>query len=252
MKPLPTLIACVCLVTACAGAVAQGLSVLCAGAVRAPMSALIPVWTARGGPPVDVSYAPAGEILAKLAAGARADIVILPREALAAIAQDDLGDAAARRDLGAVGIGVAVKAGAALPDISTEDGLRRALLDAKSVTFMDPTRGTSGRYVDEVVLTRLGIRDSIRAKTVLGDGGMLAERVAAGAVDLAIQQMTELMPVSGIRIAGPLPPSLQKTTVYTAALTHANHRPRASVEFLEFLVSRESQSVFAATGFTAP
>lgn len=237
---------------ACAAAHAQDLVVYCAGAVKPALSALAPAWTARGGPHLSVTYASAGELRARLSAGERPDIVILPAEGIAALEQDGVILPATRRDLGSVGIGVAVGAGARLPDISSEDGLKRALLDARSLTFMDPARGTSGRHFDEVVLPKLGIRDAVRAKTVLGEGGMIAEKVAHGEVEMAIQQMTELLPVAGIRIAGPLPASLQKLTVYSAAVTKPARSAAASAELLAFLVSGPARSAFADKGFGPP
>jgi molybdate transport system substrate-binding protein len=187
-----------------------------------------------------------------LAAGDQADIVILPLESFAAFERDGVTDAASRRDLGAVGIGVAVRSGAALPDLSSEDGLRSALLAAKSITFMDPERGTSGKYFDEVVLPRLAIRDEVRAKTILGEGGMIAEKVARGEVEIAFQQMTELLPVAGIRIAGGLPPSLQKTTVYSGAVLKKALSPADAASLLMFLSTGEGRQAFLDRGFTAP
>ena len=163
MKPGTRLVAALLMVVVCSGVRAQDLIVYCAGAVKPALSALLPAWTAQGGRGVAVTYAPAGELLGKLAAGGSADIVILPAEALATLEKQGATIAATRRDLGAVGIGIAVKAGARLPDVATEAGLQRALLDAGSVTFMDPARGTSGRYFDEVVLPRLGIRATFSA-----------------------------------------------------------------------------------------
>jgi len=240
------------LFAACVGAHAQDLIVYCAGAVKPALAVLAPSWAARGGPRLVVTYASAGELRAKLAAGERPDIVILPAEGMAALEREGVVVAATRRDLGAVGIGVAVREGAPLPDVSSEAGLKRALLDARSLTFMDPTRGTSGKHLDEVVLPRLGIRDAVRAKTVLGEGGMIGEKVARGEVEIALQQMTELLPVQGIRIAGPLPASLQKVTVYSAAVTKASGSATAAAQLLAFLGSDEARGVFAAKGFDAP
>ena len=240
------------LVAAAGGAAAKDLVVLCAGAVKPALSVLEPAWIARGGPGLQVTYAPAGDLLRRIAAGERADLLILPAESMAIVERQGLVTAGSRRDLGTVGIGVAVREGAALPDLSSEDGLRRALLEARSLTYMDPDRGTSGRYVDEVVLVRLGIRDAVRAKTLLGEGGMIAEKVARGEVEMALQQMTELIPVAGIRIAGPLPPTLQKTTVYAGVLMARSEAPGAAAELLAFLASGEGRAAFASQGFAPP
>jgi molybdate transport system substrate-binding protein len=242
----------VVLATASTGAVAKELIVFCAGAVKPVLSLLGPVWEAQSGNRLQVTYASAGDLRKQLAAGEGADIAILPLENFTAMEKDGLASAASRRNLGAVGIGVAVREGARLPDVSSEDGLKRALLEAKSVAFMDPTRGTSGKHVDEVVLPKLGIRDAVRAKAVLGEGGMIAEKVANGEVEIAFQQMTELLPVTGIRVAGALPPSLQKTTVYSGAVMMVAKSPTEAAALLSFLVSSDGRATFLAKGFSAP
>ena len=252
MKLVKTLAVVTLLATAATGAFAKELVVFSAGAVKSALSALVPVWEARSGHRLLVTYAAAGDLRSKLAAGEGADIVILPLENFAAVEKDGLSALASRRDLGAVGMGVAVKAGAKLPDLSSEDGFKRALVDAKSLTYMDPTRGTSGKHFDEVVLPKLAIRDMVRAKTVLGEGGMIAEKVARGEVEMAIHQMTELLPVGGITIVGSLPPSLQKTTVYSGAVMNAAKSPAEAAEFLAFLVGKDGRAGFLAKGFSAP
>lgn len=237
---------------AASAAAAADLVVLCAGAARPALSELAPRWAAASGQGIRVDYLTGGELRAALAAAVPADVVVMPADDLAAGERDGRVVAGSRRDLGAVGIGVAVRAGAALPDLSTEDGVRRALLAAGRIVYMDPARGTSGRQVDEVVLPRLGIRDAVRAKTVLGQGGMIAEKVASGEADLALQQMTELLPVRGIQVAGPLPPSLQKVTIYAGGVRTGAAAPREAAAFLAFLGSSQARTVFEATGFGAP
>ncbi len=252
MKPMQILAFVIASALASTGAVAAELIVFSAGAVKSALSLLAPAWEARSGHRLNITYAAAGDLRKKLAAGERADILILPLENFAAVEKDGLTDTAARRDLGAVGIGVAVKAGAKLPDLSNEAGVKRALLEAKSVTFMDPARGTSGKHFDEVVLPKLAIRDAVRAKATLGEGGMIAEKVARGEVEMAFHQMTELLPVQGITIVGVLPPSLQKTTVYSGAVMKAAKSPVEAAELLAFLVASEGRATFLAKGFTAP
>jgi molybdate transport system substrate-binding protein len=234
------------------GALANDLIVLCAGALKPALTELVPAWSARAGQHVSVTYAPAGELLAKIKAAQPADLVVLPSESFESLESGGIVLAVSRRNLGAVKIGIAVAQGAQLPDLSSEAGLRRALLEAKSVTFMDPTRGTSGKYFDEVVLTKLGIRDEVRAKTVLGQEGMLAEKVARGEVEMAVQQISELMPVSGIKIAGELPASLQKTTVYSGAVLATSTSASQAGDLLVFLASSQARNLFAAKGFVLP
>ena len=161
-------------------------------------------------------------------------------------------DPATRRDLGAVAMGAAVKQGAPVPDISTPEKLKSALLAAKSVTYMDPERGTSGKHFDEGVLARLGVRDEVRAKAKLGEGGYIAEKVASGEVEIAFHQMTEILPVTGITVAGLLPAELQKTTVYSGAVMRGARNPREGQALLDYLASPDGRKHFLDRGFTAP
>ena len=234
------------------GASAKEIVVFSGGAVKSALAPLAAAWEAKSGHRVQITYAAAGDLRMKLANGERADVLILPVENFAALDKDGLTRVATRRDLGAVGIGVAVKAGAKLPDISSEENFKRALMEVKSLTYMDPARGTSGKHFDEVVLPKLGLRDAIRAKTVFGEGGMIAEKVARGEVEIVIHQMTEMLPVKGITILGALPATLQKTTVYSGAVMQASKSPVEAEEFLAFLTGKEARTEFAAKGFSAP
>ncbi len=233
-----------------AGAV--DITVLSAGAVKAPFDGIAAAWEKSSGHHVRTTFAPAGVLREKLAAGAKPDLVIVPAEALDALAASGAIDPASRRDLGTVGIGVAVRDGAPLPDVSTPEALKRALLAAPSITYMDPQRGTSGQHVDEKVLPALGIRDAVRDKTVLGEGGYIAEKVARGEVALVIHQITEILPVSGVALAGPLPAPLQKLTVYSGAVGRSAAHAAEARALLEALAGTEGRKAFAARGFGAP
>jgi molybdate transport system substrate-binding protein len=188
----------------------------------------------------------------KVAAGEAADIIIGPAELFPELENSGAVAPGQRRDLGTVAIGVAVKSGAPVPDISTPQAFKQALMEAKSLTYMDPQRGTSGKHIDENVLPRLGIRDAVRAKATLGEGGFIAEKVARGEVDMALHQMTEMLPVKGVTIVGPLPGELQKLTVYSAAVMKKARNPGEAQALLEYLTSAEGRNAFLSRGFTAP
>ena len=224
--------------------------VMSAGAVKTAFSEAVSAWEAVTGHRVVASFAPAGELRKKVGAGEAADILIVPREGLADV--ESALAPGARYDLGTVAMGVAVRAGAARPDISTPEALKATLLATKSLTYMDPTRGTSGKHFDESVLPQLGIRDEVRAKTSFGEGGFIAEKVARGEVEMAFHQITEMLPVQGITIVGPLPDSLQKKTVYTGAVMGKAAHPDEARALLEFLVSPSGRSYFYNRGFTPP
>lgn len=237
----------------CAGhASAAELSILSGGAVKSGLVEALARWDKRSAHPVKVTYAPAGEMLKRLAAGERYDIVIIPAENYDVLERDGVVERGTRHPIAGVSIGVAVRKGAPVPDISTPEAVKRMLSEAKSVTYMDPTRGTSGKFVDEVMLPKLGLRDAVRAKTRFGEGGMIAEKVARGEVEIALHQYTEILPVEGVTPVGMLPAELQKVTVYTGGVARGSNAAREAGELLEYLVSAEGRKPFLDRGFSAP
>jgi len=231
-------------------AAAVDVKVLAAGAVKSAFTEAAAAWERETGNRVVAAFAPAGELRKRANAGEAADAFIVPREGLADV------DAAlvpgARYDLGAAVIAAAVRHGAPKPDISTPEALKATLAGVKSLTYMDPTRGTSGKHFDETVLPALGMRDEVRAKTTFGEGGFIAEKVARGEVEIVFHQLTEILPVQGVDIVGPLPASLQKKTVYTGAVGSKAAHPDAARSLLEYLVSAAGRKVFLDRGFAAP
>lgn len=228
------------------------ITVLSGGAVKSAFTAAAQAFEAKSGHKVKAEFAPAGEMRRKLAAGETFDIVIMPVENLPELEKSGAIDAATRRDLGAVAMGAAVKEGAPKPDISTPEALKKTLTGVKSLTYMDPTKGTSGKHFDESVLPKLGIRDQVRAKATLGDGGFIAEKVARGEVEIAFHQMTEMLPVKGVTIVGPLPAELQKTTVYSGVLMKSARHPKEAAQLLADIASPEGRKAFLDRGFSAP
>ena len=193
---------------------------------------------------VEVEFQPMGKLVKTLADGYAADVVIVTEEVLARLKLK--GTPVAR-----VGVGVGVRESAPLPDLSTVEAFKRALLAAKSVIYMDPQIGTSGKHVAEV-LQRLGISDEVKAKAKLGQGGQVAEAVASGEIELAIHQISEILPVKGVRFAGPLPSELQKFTLYVAARVLSSKASGTAARFIEHLTSSAARSRLARTGYTSP
>lgn len=193
---------------------------------------------------VEVEFQPMGKLVKALADGYAADVVIVTEEVLARLKLK--GTPVAR-----VGVGVGVRESAPLPDLSAVEAFKRALLAAKSVIYMDPQIGTSGRHVAEV-LQRLGISDEVNAKAKLGQGGQVAEAVASGEIELAIHQISEILPVKGVRFAGPLPSELQKFTIYVAARVLSSKAGGTAARFIEHLTSSAARSRLARTGYTSP
>ena len=242
----------VCIAAAAQAAVAAQISVMSVGAVKAPFVAASAAWEKASGNAISATYNPAGDVRRKLAAGARADIVILPREDIVDLERDGVVVAGSRRNLGGVAMAAAVKKGEPVPDISTPEALKQTLLHAKSVTYMDPDRGTSGKHFDDTVLRRLGIRDEVRKKTVFGEGGYIAEKVARGDVQIVFHNLTEILPVDGVTVVGLLPAELQRATVYSGAVMKDSPAGAQAQALLDYLVSAEGRKAFLDRGFTAP
>lgn len=228
---------------------AQGLLVWSAGAVKPPLEELVPVFQKSSGITMDVQYAPVGVLMRRLAEGAHPDVLILSADVVKDVESKGWIPAGSARPLGSVGVGLAVKQGTAMPDVSTPEALRQTLLAAKSVTYMDPQKGTSGKHFAGV-LEQLGIAEQVRAKTTLGDVGYVLEPVARGEIELGVQQITEILPVKGAALVGPLPPALQKITTYSIMQTVKAADTQSAIAFRRFLQTPEATAVFKLKGFS--
>jgi len=157
-----------------------------------------------------------------------------------------------RADLAKVGVGVVVKSDAPLPDISTDEAFKRALLSAKSVAYIDPKAGgSSGIYVDGL-LKRLGIADAIQAKAVLVQGGAVADHVADGEAEIGVHQISEILPVAGVTLVGPLPADIQNYTTYAAGVGAAAKDVAAAKDFVRFLSGSHALPIIKAKGMEPP
>lgn len=233
---------------AAAAASAGELTILSGGAAKAALSSVMPELEARAGQPISAQYAPVGRIMAQLAEGAMPDLVVITEDVFAEAAAKGYVDPASKVEVGRVGIGLAVKAGAPKPDISTPDAFKATLLAAKSIIMIDPKTGTSGKHL-ATVFADLGIADALAQKTQTLPGGFVVEKVASGEVEIGLHQMTEMLPVAGIAIVGPLPPSLQKVTVYVAAIGGKARQPEAARAILAALRTPGARALIARQGY---
>ena len=241
--------------TAClmaAGSVmAAEINVMSAGAARAAVEPLVREFEKSSGHKVTISFGTMGLIQEKLGKGEKADVLIVAAEIADSMQKNHVIDAATRQPLAKVGVGVAVAASAAAPDISTPEAFKQTLLNAKSIVMIDPARGTSGKHLVEVY-ARLGITEVLKAKMQYGEGGYIVAPVGEGKVELGLHQISEILPVRGVKLVGPLPEALQKWTVYTAAITPGSTAAAAARELIAFLSSAQAAPVYAAKGFVKP
>ena len=227
---------------------ARELVVWSAGAVKPALEVLFSDFQKQSGITLQVQYSPVGVWMRRLAEGGRPDVLILSTDVMSEVESKGWALAGSATPLGSVGVGVAVKQGSALPDISNPDALRKAILAAKSITYMDPQKGTSGKHFAGV-LEQLGISDQVKSKTTLGDAGYVLEPVARGEIELGVQQITEILPVEGALLVGPLPDSLQKITTYALLQGTQVTDRNAVTELRKFLKTPEAESVFKKKGF---
>jgi len=190
-----------------------------------------------------------GELQKRLAAGEKADLVIVTAPAMETLEQEKLVVASSRVDLARALIGVGVHPDGALPDLSTPDTFRAALLEARSVSYVNPAAGgTSGTYF-EGLLERMGIADAMKSKIVYRtQGSEVAEAVASGEAEFGITFTSELRPNKGVRVAGTLPTAIQLPTIYSAAITTAAVNSDAARAFLRTLAGAEGRAALINIG----
>jgi molybdate transport system substrate-binding protein len=209
------------------------------------------IFTRETGEPVDAFFGPVGTLQAKITAGETADFAILIPAALETLQQ--AGTLSGRWDLGRVGIGVAVKEGAASPDFSTPEAFKEMLLKARSIALTDPgVGGTAGIYLAGL-LQRLGIAETIKPKVQWQKNGFFtAQAVANGEAELGMTQVSEIVAVKGAAIAGPLPEPLQTVTTYCAGIFTASKGRDKVRAFIDRLLSPALAEKWKEAGFDRP
>ena len=222
---------------------AAPLTVFSTLAAQGAMPELARRFTARTGHDVAPHYEPTNALMARIRGGETVDLAILTAEAVAEL--DRAGVAAARRDVAVSRVGIAVRAGSAKPDVSRVTALRATLLGARSIVYSHI--GASGVFFAGLI-SRLGIAEEVNAKAIVIPKGFTAELVARGEAELAVQQISELMVVPGVEIAGAVPDELGSASLFSACVFARSPRLEAAAGLLAFLAGEEAAEVLAATG----
>jgi len=222
---------------------AAEIKVIASNAVREPYRELVPVFEKATGHKVTIDWGGTVDIVRRVDSGEVADIVIIPAPRI-----DDFvrqGRLASRTDVARSGVGVAVRAGAPRPDISSADALRTALLAAKSIVL---SSGPSSLYLP-TLFQKMGIAEQLKPKIIqIGPGLPVGETVARGEGEIGFTQMSELMSVKGIEYLGPLPADIQMITVFSAGLHVAAPAPDAARALLKFLTAPDAAPVLRSHG----
>jgi molybdate transport system substrate-binding protein len=223
----------------------MSLIVLSTLAVQGALPTLIERYQHATGAKVETHFAPTNALLARIAAGETADVAILTRAAVDDLAAKGVLVAGNVTDIALSLVGLAVRAGASKPEIGSVEALQAALLGCRSIAYS--RIGASGVFFAELI-ERLGIAEEVNAKATVIPSGFTAELAARGEVELAVQQVSELMLVPGVDVVGPLPAAVQSATMFSASVFARSPRTELAGRFLGVLASPAAAAEFRAAG----
>ena len=244
-------IGCSLLLALCAGppaARAAELKVMSTVALSATLDDLKPKFESATGHTVTIVYSVIADLKKRIQDGETADVILLSRAAL-----DDLqgqGKAASGSivNVASSSVSVAARAGTPKPDIGTRDALKRTLLASKSVVYADPAKGGASGVHFAKMLERLGIADEMKAKTILVPGAQAAEVVSKGDAELGVAMASEIVPVAGAQLVGPLPEDLGMSLVFSAGIGPTSRDPAAASALIRFITGPTGTAVLKAKG----
>ncbi|HKU08240.1 MAG TPA: substrate-binding domain-containing protein [Bradyrhizobium sp.] len=233
-------------------AASADIKVLTAGAMKSVVLALQGGFEAASGHHLVVDNDTAGGLVRRIEAGEAFDMAIITPAAIDTLIGKGKMAGGSRVGIAKVGVGVAVKEGAPKPDLGSVDAFKRALIAASTIAYIDPASGgSSGIYVAGL-LKKLGIADEIKPKERLQAGGYVAEKVAKGEAEIAIHQISEILPVKGVVLAGPLPEEIQNYTIYAAGLSATARDAKAAQAWIDYLKSPAASAAIEGRGMSRP
>ena len=227
---------------------AAEITVMLSAAFKEAYVELVPQFERATGHKVTSLWAPSVQIMTRLKEGEIVDLVIVSSKAVDELMKLGIVAGGKRFDLAQCGVGVAVKAGAPRPDLSSGEALKRAVLAAKTIVY---SHGPSGVYL-EGLFKRMGIADAIASKVTRVQGEPAGALVARGEAELGFQQVCELLPVPGLDLVGPLPPDVQEITIFSAGVHSRAKEPQAAQALVDFFKAPAAAPVIKAKGMQQP
>jgi len=228
---------------------AAEVKVLTSVALTSAVNELAPKYEQATGNKLDIGYSLIADIRKRMLDGETADVIILSRPVMDELDKLDKFAPGSIINVAGTPVALTIRAGAPKPDISTVDALKQTLLAAKSIVYADPAKGgASGVYFARVV-DKLGLAEQLKPKTILVPGAQAAELVAKGEAEIGVAQTSEIVPVAGAEVLGPLPGDLNSVTLFTAAIGAGTKVPDAAKALIAFLTGPVAKPVFAAKGF---
>jgi molybdate transport system substrate-binding protein len=221
------------------------INVLSSNAIKAAYLEILPQFEKASGHKVTTAWAGTNDILKRMKANETYDLMIMARPTLDDLAKQGKVIEGSQVNLVSSGIGVAVRAGAPKPDISSGEPLKRALLAAKTIGY---SQGPSGVYLAKL-FERWGIADAVKSRIVqTAPGNPVGEAVARGEAEIGFQQVSELLPVAGITYVGPLPPDVQEVTTFAGGLHTGGKNADAAKAWIAFIRSPAAVSAIKKSG----
>ena len=245
-----TLAVVIALLAATAAARAAEITAFVSTAIKAVTDELLPPFERASGHTIRAAYAPSGALIPRFARGEPVDIFLTDSTAIdALIRQGKI--VAGRVDLARTGIGIAVRKGAARPDVSSAEALKRALIAATTVGYAAPSGGSITAAHIMGVFERLGIAAEMAPKARLaagGPNGRVSVLVSSGQAEIGLQQVSELMSNPEVEVIGLLPPELQQTTIYSAGVTTSAREAEAARALIGALTAASAGPLYKAKG----
>ena len=231
---------------------AAEIKVLSAGAYQSIVVAVQPEFEKQTGHKLVIDNDTVGGLSKRIEDGEAFDVVIVSPGAVDELIKKGKAASGTRQTLARVGIGVMVKDGAAKPDIATVDAFRKAVLDAKTVAYIDPASGGSSGIYLASLFEKLGIANAVKPKAKLKQGGYVADLIVSGEAELGIHQISEILPVKGVTLVGPLPAEIQNYTTYAAGVSADAKQADAARALIKLLSSPAAESVLKSRGMERP
>ncbi len=231
---------------------AAEIKVLSAGAYQSIVVAVQPEFEKQTGHKLVIDNDTVGGLAKRIEDGEAFDVVIVSPGALDELIKKGKAASGTRQTLARVGIGVMVKDAAVKPDIATVDAFRKAVLDAKTVAYIDPASGGSSGIYLASLFEKLGIANAVKPKAKLKQGGYVADLIVSGEAELGIHQISEILPVKGVTLVGPLPAEIQNYTTYAAGLSASARGVAAAKALIQALAGPMAAPVLKAKGMEGP
>jgi len=225
------------------------IKVMSAGAVEAMVKVLGAEFERDSGHKLNLNFGTAGSLRDRVKNGEIPDLLILPPAALDAIDKPGMFMPGTRIDVGRTVTGIVIRDGAPVPDISTPDAFKAALLKAKAISYTDPQAGGSSGTMFARLLEELGIAGEMAKKTVYGRRGYeVAQTVVDGRAEIGTTFISEILTVKGAKVVGPLPGDLHNVNTYTAAIPAATGVADAAKALLRALTNPAAAARWTAAG----